>query len=117
MTQWKIGDEVYSQPDITCDGCYAEFIVVRETELARKPKSLDHARSASIPLAALTEWQSLFDAARLNRGQRVLVHAAAGSVGHFAVQLAKWKGAHVIGTTSAHNAAFVRELGAGEVID
>src|SRR5205809_2677405 len=116
-TQWKPGDEVYGLPPCDRGGSYPEFIVVRGTELARKPESLDHIQAAAIPLAALTAWQALFDAAKLGRGQTVLIHAAAGGVGHFAVQLAKSKGARVLGTASARNAQFLRELGADEVID
>ncbi|CAF0695030.1 NADP-dependent oxidoreductase [Candidatus Methylacidithermus pantelleriae] len=111
------GDEVFARPDIRRDGSYAEYIAVREVEVARKPRSLDHIRSAVIPLAALTAWQSLFDAAKLEPGQTVLVHAAAGGVGHFAVQLAKIWGAQVIATASARNHDFVYELGADEVVD
>jgi NADPH:quinone reductase-like Zn-dependent oxidoreductase len=113
----KAGDEVYSRPDFSRDGAYAEYIVVRETEVALKPKSIDHIYAAAIPLAALTAWQSLFDAAGLSAGQMVLIHAAAGGVGSFAVQLAKWKGAHVIGTASKRNQDFVRNLGADQTID
>jgi NADPH:quinone reductase-like Zn-dependent oxidoreductase len=113
----KAGDEVYSRPDIARDGAYAEYIVVRESEVALKPKSIDHIHAAAIPLAALTAWQSLLDAAGLGAGQTVLIHAAAGGVGSFAVQLAKWKGAHVIGTASKHNQDFVRNLGADQTID
>lgn len=117
VTRWQQGDEVYGRADPARDGAYAEFIVVRESEIARKPRSLDHAQAAAIPVAGLTAWQSLFDAGGLARGQTVLIHAAAGGVGHLAVQLAKWKGARVIGTVSGRNAALVRELGADEVID
>lgn len=113
----NVGDEVYSRPDIVRDGAYAEYIVVRETEVALKPKTIDHVHAAAVPLAALTAWQSLFDEAKLQPGQRILIHAAAGGVGHFAVQFAKWKGAHVIGTASKKNHDFLRELGADEVID
>ncbi|MGH8760733.1 MAG: NADP-dependent oxidoreductase [Burkholderiales bacterium] len=111
------GEEVYSRPDIARDGADAEYIVVRETEVALKPKSIDHIHAAAIPLAALTAWQSLFDAGGLSTGQKVLIHAAAGGVGSFAVQLAKWKGAHVIGTASKRNQDFVKNLGADETID
>ena len=99
------------------DGADAEFIVIRETEVALKPKSVDHVHAAALPLAGLTVWQSLFDAAALTAGQRVLIHAAAGGVGSLAVPLAKGRGAHVIGTASAKNHAFVRALGADEVVD
>jgi NADPH:quinone reductase-like Zn-dependent oxidoreductase len=113
----KIGDAVYSRPDIARDGGYAEHMVARESEVALKPSSLDHIQAAAVPLAALTAWQSLFDAADLSAGQRVLIHAAAGGVGHFAVQLAKWKGAQVIGTASASHHSFLHEIGADEAID
>ena len=116
-TRWKPGDELYSRPDIARDGAYAEFLVVRESEAARKPRSLDHLQAAAVPLAALTAWQALFDTAGLGPGQTVLIHAAAGGVGHFAVQLAKWKGARVIGTASGGNQAFLRTLGADDTID
>ena len=114
---WKTGDEVYARPDIGRNGAYAEYIAVRASEIQRKPKSLDHVHSAAIPLAALTAWQAIFDAAQLRAGQRILIHAAAGGVGTFAVQLARWKGAYVIGTASERNHDFVKELGADEVID
>jgi NADPH:quinone reductase-like Zn-dependent oxidoreductase len=114
---FEIGDEVYSRPDINRHGAYAEYIVVRQSEVARKPESLDHIAAAAVPLACLTAWQSLFDAADLQEGQKVLIHAAAGGVGHFAVQLAKYKNAYVIGTASKEHNDFVRQLGADEVID
>lgn len=114
---WKPGDEVYGRPDITRDGAYAEYIAVRASEIAAKPKCIDHVHSAAIPLAALTAWQALFDTADLKAGQSVLIHAAAGGVGTFAVQLAKWKGAHVAGTASARNQYLLRDLGVDQPID
>jgi NADPH:quinone reductase-like Zn-dependent oxidoreductase len=117
VTGWKKGDEVYARPDISRNGAYAEYIAVKASEIGPKPKSLDHVHAAAIPLAALTAWQAMFDAAGLQAGQRILIHAAAGGVGTFAVQLAKWKGAYVIGTASARNHEFLRQLGADEVID
>lgn len=116
-TRLKVGDEVFSRPDIARDGAYAEYIVMRESEVALKPKSLDHIHAAALPLSGLTGWQSLFIAAGLTAGQRVLIHAAAGGVGHLAVQLAKWKGAHVIGTASEQNHAFLLKLGVDQIID
>lgn len=113
----KVGDAVYARPDIGRDGAYAEYIVVRAAELALKPKSIDFIHAAAVPLSALTAWQSLFDAANLSAGQSVLIHAGAGGVGHYAIQLAHWKGARVYTTASARNADFVRSLGAQEVID
>lgn len=107
----------YARKPVIKDGCYAQFVVLPETSVAAKPKKLSFVEAASVPLAALTAWQSLFDAAQLQKGQTVLIHAAAGGVGGFAVQLAKWKGARVIGTASAVNHDYVRSLGADEVID
>ena len=117
ITRLKVGDEVYSRPDIARDGAYAEFIVVKESEVALKPKSIDHIHAAALPLAGITAWQTLFGAGALSAGQRVLIHAAAGGVGSLAVQLAKWKGAHVIGTASARNHDFLRKLGVDQVVD
>jgi len=117
VTRFKIGDQVFSRPALSRDGAYAQYIVIRDSELAFKPRSVDHVHAAGVPLAALTAWQALFDAARLEPGQTVLVHAAAGGVGSFAVQLAKWIGARVIGTASARNREFVLGLGADEVVD
>ena len=114
---FQAGDEVYARPDIGRNGAYAEYIAVQASEIQRKPKSLDHVHAAAIPLAALTAWQAIFDAGQLKAGQRILIHAAAGGVGTFAVQLARWKGAYVIGTASKANHEFVKELGADEVID
>lgn len=113
----KAGDEVYSRPDIARDGAYAEYIAVRESEVALKPKSQDHVQAAAVPLAALTAWQALFDTAKIQPGQSLLIHGAAGGVGTFAVQLAKLKGARVIGTASKKNHEFLRSLGADETID
>jgi NADPH:quinone reductase-like Zn-dependent oxidoreductase len=112
-----IGDAVYALADFFRDGAAAEYLAVRAADLAPKPRTLDHAQAAATPLSGLTAWQALFDHAQLTPGQRVLIHGAAGGVGSFAVQLARWRGAHVIGTASARNLDFVRALGAEEVID
>ena len=104
-------------PDTARNGAYADYIVVREKELALKPKSLHHIRAATVPLAALTAWQALFDTAQLQPDQRVLIHAGSGGVGHFAVQLAKWKGAYVFATASTKNQDLLRKLGVDEPID
>jgi NADPH:quinone reductase-like Zn-dependent oxidoreductase len=117
VSRFKKGDEVYSVPDSTRDGAYAEYIVVRESELSLKPKSLHHVHAAAVPLAAVTAWQALFDAGQLVSGQRILIHGGSGGVGHVAVQLAKWKGAHVFGTASTKNQELLRELGVDEPID
>jgi NADPH:quinone reductase-like Zn-dependent oxidoreductase len=102
---------------VSRDGAYAEYIVVRESELALKPKSLHHVHAAAAPLAALTARQALFDAGRLVSGQRILIHGGSGGVGHVAVQLAKWKGAHVLATASTRNQELLCELGVDEPID
>jgi NADPH:quinone reductase-like Zn-dependent oxidoreductase len=117
VSRFRIGDEVYGLPDPTRDGAYADYIVVRESELALKPKSLHHIRAAAVPLGGLTAWQAFFDTAHLQPGQRVLIHAGSGGVGHFAVQLANWKGAHVFATASTKNQDLLRELGVDEPID
>jgi NADPH:quinone reductase-like Zn-dependent oxidoreductase len=111
VTQWKPGDEVYGRPDVGRNGAYAEYIAVKEGELARKPKSLDHIHSAAIPLAGLTAWQALFDAGGLASGQKVLIHAAAGGVGHLAIQFAKLKDLYVAGTASGRNQEYLKQLG------
>lgn len=112
-----VGTAVYARIDFWRDGALAEYVLVRADDLAPKPASQSHVAAAAVPLSALTAWQAFFDHAKLTRGQRVLIHAAAGGVGTFAVQLAHWCGAHVIGTARAANAGFLRELGADEVID
>ena len=117
VTDFNVGDEIYSRPDITRDGSYAEYMVLRASEAAHKPTSVDHAHAAAVPLAGITSWHALFEAGKLEAGQRVLIHAAAGGVGTLAVQLAKWKGAHVVGTASARNREFLQQLGVDEVID
>jgi NADPH:quinone reductase-like Zn-dependent oxidoreductase len=117
VSQFKKGDEVFAMTDPTRDGAYAEYILVREAALAVKPKALYHVRAAAVPLSALTAWQSLFDLGQLQAGQRILIHGGSGGVGHFAVQLAKWKGAHVLATASTKNQELLRKLGADETID
>ena len=114
---FNAGDAVFSRPDISRNGAYAEFIAVKESELALKPVSIDHVHAAGLALAGLTGWQALFETAKLSAGQRVLIHAAAGGVGHIAVQLAKWKGAHVIGTAAKRNHDFLLQLGVDQAVD
>jgi NADPH:quinone reductase-like Zn-dependent oxidoreductase len=117
VSRLKEGDEVYGVTDITRDGSYAEYMVALESELALKPKSLHHAHAAGVPIGALTAWQALFDVGELRPGERVLIHAGAGGVGHLAIQLAKLKGAQVFATASTRNQELLRELGADEPID
>jgi len=113
----RVGDAVYALTDFWRDGAAADYVVVRARDLAPKPKTLSHTQAAAVPLSALTAWQALFDHAGLVKGQRVLIHAASGGVGTYAVQLAKGRGAYVIGTARAINADFLRTLGAADVID
>lgn len=117
VTNFKIGDPVYARADVSRNGTSAQFVAVRAAEVAHKPRSLDHIQAAAVPHTALTAWQCLFDAGNLTSGQTVLIHGAAGGVGHFAVQFAKWRGAKVIGTASQRNLDYLRQLGADQVID
>ncbi len=117
VSQWKAGDEVFGKPDLARSGAYAEYVAVREGEIARKPVGLDHVHAAALPLAGLTAWQALFDVAELKAGQKVLIHAAAGGVGSLAVQFAKVKGLFVAGTASGRNQNFLKELGVDQPVD
>lgn len=112
------GHEVFGIiDDWFADGAQAEFVAAPLRGLARKPKTVDHAQAAVIPISGLTAWQALFDRAHLQAGQRVLVHGGAGGVGSFAVQLARWKGADVTATAAAHSGDLVLRLGATMVVD
>ena len=118
VTLFKPGDEVFGMlPYPYGVGSHAEYVTGPARAFAPKPGNMDHVQAAALPLAALTAWQALADTARLSAGQRVLVHAAAGGVGHLAVQIAKARGAYVIGTASAGNHDLVRGLGADELVD
>ncbi|TIO07056.1 NADP-dependent oxidoreductase [Mesorhizobium sp.] len=118
VTSLKVGDAVFGMPRFPKQAAaYAELAAVPADEIAPKPKGIDHIHAAALPLAGLTAWQGLVRHGRLERGQRVLVHAAAGGVGHLAVQIAKARGAHVVATASPEKLDFVRSLGADEVID
>ncbi|WP_333748606.1 NADP-dependent oxidoreductase [Streptomyces sp. IBSBF 2394] len=118
VTTLRPGDEVYGMPWFprAANG-YAEYVTAPARQWARKPASLDHVHAAAVPLAALTAWQIVVDTADVQTGQSVLVTAAAGGVGHFAVQFARHLGAHVIATASASRHAWLKELGAEETID
>jgi NADPH:quinone reductase-like Zn-dependent oxidoreductase len=116
VTAFVEGDPLYAFVGID-RGCYAEYVVVKASEASRKPRTLDHAAAAAVPLAGLTAWQGLFRYGGLTSGQRVLIHGGSGGVGHFAVQFAKAKGAYVITTASGAGIDFVRKLGADEAID
>jgi len=118
VREFSVGDAVFGMVGFPGLGAaYAEYVAAPAGHLAHAPAAADELTAAALPLAALTAWQALFDAADLRGGQRALIHAAAGGVGHLAVQLARWKGAHVIGVASARNHGFLRELGAAETID
>ncbi|MBL0921205.1 MAG: NADP-dependent oxidoreductase [Phycisphaerales bacterium] len=117
VTKFKPGDEVYAYLNLQKGGGYAQFAAVAESEAALKPRSIDHIHAGATPLAALTAWQALIDTAGLRADQTVLIHAAAGGVGHFAVQIAKAKGARVVATASERNHAFLKDLGADVVVD
>lgn len=117
VTRFRVGDAIFAYLNLRRGGAYAEYAIVREDEASAKPAKTDHVHAAAVPLAALTAWQALFDTAHLEAGQTVLIHGAAGGVGSFAVQLAKAKGAKVIGTCSEKNVAFLRDLGADRVVD
>ncbi len=114
---FQIGEEVFARSDINRDGSYAEFIAVPAAEVVRKPRSIDHIHAAAVPHAVLTAWTSLFSIAGLSAGQTVLIHGAAGGVGHLAVQLAKGRGARIIATASGYNRDFLRQLDVDEFID
>jgi len=117
VTDLSVGDSVYGLLNFWRDGAAAEYVTARAADMAPKPGSIDHLHAAAVPLSGLTAWQALFDHANLSADDRVLVHGAAGGVGTWAVQLANWRGAHVIGTASKSNHAFLLELGAKEVVD
>ena len=112
------GDEVYGMTMVPrFSGTYAEYITVPSLCIARKPRALSHVEAAAVPLAALTAWGAVVDVAKAHEGQRILIHAGAGGVGHFAIQFANYFGARVITTGSTRNSSWLRELGASEVID
>jgi NADPH:quinone reductase-like Zn-dependent oxidoreductase len=115
VTGWKVGEPVLGFARQS--GSYAEYALIPVSALARKPKSMSYEQAAGVPIAAETAYRALHEVARLERGQTVLIHGAAGGVGSAAVQIAKAAGARVIGTASATNHAFLRSLGADQVID
>ena len=117
-TRFKPGDEVFGMPLFPhFPGGYSEYVAAPSRQFVLKPATLTHVQAAALPLASLTAYQALHDYARVRPGQKVLIHAAAGGVGHLAVQIAKALGAHVTGTASAAKHDFLRGLGADEVID
>lgn len=118
VTQFAVGDEVYGMPRFPGEArAYSEYITSPVADLALKPQSLTHQEAAGVPMAGLVAWQALFDTAHLQAGQTVFISGGAGGVGHLAIQLAKWRGARVMTTTSPRNVEFVRDLGADVIID
>ncbi|WP_077326323.1 NADP-dependent oxidoreductase [Virgibacillus siamensis] len=117
VTKFRVGDKVFTRPDITRNGTYAEYVAVDENLVAKKPENLSFEEAASIPLVGLTSWQCLDDFADIKQGDKVLIHAGSGGVGSFAIQLAKSLGAWVATTCSTKNIEFVKSLGADKVID
>jgi len=116
VTDFAVGDSVYARTGVFRDGANAEYAVAFVSDVAAKPQSLDHLHAAALPHVTLTAWQGLYELANLSAGQTILIHAAAGGVGHIAVQLAKLRGAKVIGTASQH-LDFIKELGVDQAID
>ena len=117
VSHLKVGDAVYSRPEISKNGSYAEYMTATADEVAIKPDSLTWQEAAGVPLTALTAWQALYGLTKLEAGERVLIHAGSGAVGQFAIQLAKLRGAYVYTTTSAKNTGLVQSLGADQAID
>jgi NADPH:quinone reductase-like Zn-dependent oxidoreductase len=113
---FRVGDTVFGVVS-KGSGSYAEYVVAPASQVVQTPAGLTHIQAAALPIASLTAWQALIDTADLKAGQKILIHAAAGGVGSFAVQFGKCKGAYVVGTASAQHIAFVRLLGANEVVD
>ena len=117
ITALKAGDPVYAFFTLREEGGYAEFALAKESEVARKPSSITYEEAAAVPAAGSTAWQALVDAAKLGAGQTVLIHGGSGGVGHFAIQIAKARGARVIATASAANQEFLKKLGVDQAID
>jgi NADPH:quinone reductase-like Zn-dependent oxidoreductase len=115
VTNLKAGEAVYGYP--TFGGGWAEYVTVKQWEVAAKPKTLNFAEAAAVPMGALTAWQALVDTAQLHPGQTILVHGGSGGVGSFAVQIAKARGARVIATASTANQDLLKQLGADVAID
>jgi NADPH:quinone reductase-like Zn-dependent oxidoreductase len=117
ITKFKVGDPVYAYLSFKEQGGYAEFAIAHENEVSLKPKTLTYEQAAAVPLAATTAWQALIDNAKLSAGQTVLIHGGSGGVGHFAIQIAKARGAKVIAVASTPNQALLKQLGADQAID
>lgn len=117
VTEFKVGDAIYARPETTRFGTYADYAIVDAELAAIKPENQNYAEAAAVPLAGLTAYQALFEHGRLKEGEKVLIHAGAGGVGTYAIQLAKAAGAYVITTASPRNHELLQKLGADEIID
>jgi NADPH:quinone reductase-like Zn-dependent oxidoreductase len=117
ITKFNAGDPVYAFFTLASEGGYAQFAVAKESEAAPKPKAVTYAQAAAVPAAASTAWHVLIDTAKLSAGQTVLIHGGSGGVGHFAIQIAKARGAKVIATASTANQDFLKQMGADQAVD
>jgi NADPH:quinone reductase-like Zn-dependent oxidoreductase len=117
ITKFKKGDAVYAFFTLASEGGYAEYVIAKESETAQKPKAITYAQAAAVPAAGSTAWLALVDTAKLSAGQTVLIHGGSGGVGHFAIQIAKARGAKVIATGSSANQEFLKQMGADVAID
>jgi NADPH:quinone reductase-like Zn-dependent oxidoreductase len=117
ITKFKKGDAVYAFFTLASEGGYAEYVIAKESETALKPKAITYAQAAAVPAAGSTAWLALVDTAKLSAGQTVLIHGGSGGVGHFAIQIAKARGAKVIATASSANQEFLKQIGADAAID
>lgn len=117
MDKYKHGDAVYAYLDLDRGGGYAEYTIAKAEEVSAKPRSVNFVEAAAVPIAALTAWQALVDAAKLSTGQTVLIHGGSGGVGSFAIQIAKMRGAKVFATASTPNQDLLKQLGADVAID
>jgi NADPH:quinone reductase-like Zn-dependent oxidoreductase len=117
VNNFKVGDRVFARPETTNRGTYAEYTVIDSHLVAKIPDNISFEEAACVPLAGLTAWQCLFEFGDVKKGDKVLIHAGAGGVGTFAIQLAKHAGAYVATTAGSHNIEFLKSLGADEVID
>ncbi|ACU60988.1 NADP-dependent oxidoreductase [Chitinophaga pinensis] len=117
VTDFKKGDKVYGVPNFPGDGSYAEYLAAKASQFALMPRNISFIEAGALPSCALIAWNGIVDLGRVEAGQRVFIHGAAGGVGNLAVQVAKAKGAYVIGTASPYNFDFLKELGADEVLD
>lgn len=116
-SQFQVGDRVFGYKSVNPVGTMSEYVAIDEDALALIPENVDFETAAALPVVALTAWQVLFDTCNLQEGEKVLIHAAAGGVGHMAVQFAKWKGAYIYGTASKSNHDFIKDLGVDVAID